>query len=201
MVRPAVYDWMYRTWAPWDSVGVRRDLTELLRRGDVSPRTHPRSIDLGCGTGANVVHLAGQGFDATGVDFSKVAIRKARARAQETGVPARFVVADLAAPVTVGVEGPYDFLTDFGTLDDLRGEARRSMAATITRLARQGSMFLEHCFFGETAELPLISFRGTSKLSHIAPGELEELFGDDWDVQPFAEYPEWRMATFLLTKR
>ena len=48
---------------------------------------------------------------------------------------------------------------------------------------------------------PFFSFSGTSKLFHIAPGELEESFGDDGAIDPFADYPEWRMAAFLLTKK
>lgn len=201
MVSARVYDWMYRVWAPWDSVGVRRDLVDLLERGDVDPVRHPRSIDLGCGTGANVVHLSEAGFDAWGVDFSEIAIRKARARAAAAGVDAHLVVGDLTAPSTPGIEGTFDFLVDFGTLDDLRGESRAAMADTITRLSRPGSKFLEYCFYGETDELPVISFRGTSKLSHIAPGELEELFGENWDIETFSRDDEWKVATFLLTRK
>lgn len=201
MASARVYDLMYRMWVPWDSVGVRKDLIDLLERGDVDPDRYPRSIDLGCGTGANVAYLAGKGFDSWGVDFSKIAVRKARARASAVGVDAQLVVGDLTAPSIPGVEGSFDFLIDFGTLDDLRGESRAAMADTVTRLARPGSKFLEFCFYGETEELPLISFKGTSKLSHIAPGELEELFGRHWDVEPFSRDDDWKVATFLLTRR
>lgn len=200
MVSARVYDWMYRVWAPWDSVGVRKDLIDLLERGNVDPVHHPRSIDLGCGTGANVVHLAEAGFDAWGVDFSEIAIRKARARAAAAGLDARFVVGDLTSPSIPEIEGTFDLLIDFGTLDDLRGETRAAMAGTITRLSRPGSKFLEYCFYGQTEDLPLISFRGTSKLSHIAPGEMEELFGEQWKIETFSRDDEWRVATFLLTR-
>jgi SAM-dependent methyltransferase len=201
MVGARAYDLMYRTYAPWNSDSPRKDLLDLLAGGTVTPERHPRAVDLGCGTGANVIHLSGLGFDALGVDFSKVAIRKALERADGADVPARFVVGDLTAESIPGVDGVFDLLMDFGTLDDLRGSRRAAMARTITRLARPGSLFLELCFYGATEDLPLFSFSGTSKLSHIAPGELDELFGDDWAVDPFAEYPEWRMAAFLLTKK
>jgi 2-polyprenyl-3-methyl-5-hydroxy-6-metoxy-1,4-benzoquinol methylase len=36
-----------------------------------------RALDIGCGTGTNVLYLAEKGFDVCGVDISKVAIRKA----------------------------------------------------------------------------------------------------------------------------
>jgi SAM-dependent methyltransferase len=201
VVGKRTYDWMYRLWAPWDKVGVRQDLAAVLEQQHASPATHPRAIDLGCGTGANVVYLQQQGFDAHGVDFSEVAIGKARARAARAGVEPTFVVGDLTAPDITGIEGPFDFIIDFGTLDDLRGDARRAMAATVTRLSRPGSLFLEYCFFGITEELPRFSFSGTSKMSHIAPGELEGLFKENWAVEMFAHYEQWRTAVFLLTRR
>lgn len=201
MVGRRAYDWMYRFWAPWDKVGVRRDLVAVLDQHRVSPATHPRAIDLGCGTGANVVYLQQQGFEACGVDFSPVAVEKARARAASAGVEPTFVVGDLTSPDITGIEGPFDFLIDFGTLDDLRGDARRAMAATITRLSRPGSLFLEYCFFGITEELPRFSFSGTSRMSHVAPGELDELFGEDWAIEEFAHHEKWRIAVFLLTRR
>ncbi len=201
MVKAAVYDLMYRYWAPWDAVGVRKDLINLLDRGDVDAERFPRAVDLGCGTGANVVHLASLGFDSWGVDFSEVAVRKAGMRADTAGVGAHFVVGDLTADSIAGLAGPFDFLIDFGTLDDLKGDAREAMARTVTRLARPGSKFLEYCFYGVTEDLPWISFKGTSKLSHIAPGELEKLFGHHWDIEPFAMYEDWRIGVFLLTRR
>lgn len=201
MVGAAVYDWMYRIWAPWDAVGVRADLIDLLQSGKVSPEEYPRAIDLGCGTGANVVHLASCGFDSWGVDFSEIAIRKANERAGRAGVDARFVAADLTSDSIPGVAGPFDLLIDFGTLDDLRGPDRRAMAGTVTRLSRPGSKFLAFCFYGATQELPLFSFKGTSRMSHIAPGEMEELFGADWAMETFADLETYKARTFLLTRR
>jgi SAM-dependent methyltransferase len=199
-IKSWVYDLMYRFWAPWDAVGVRKDLIDLIEQGDTSPERFPRSIDLGCGTGANVVYLADQGFDSWGVDFSEVAIRKAKTRAANAGVSPHLVVGDLTAPDIDGVQEPFDLLIDFGTLDDLRGAGRTHMAENINRFSRPGSRFLEYCFFGEREELPWVSMNA-SKMSHIAPGELESLFGDLWDIEPFADYPEWRTAVFLLTRR
>lgn len=201
MVTSRVYDWMYRLWAPWDAVGVRGDLIDLLESGRVDPERYPRTIDLGCGSGANVVHLARLGFDSWGVDFSEIALKKAADRASESGVEPTFVQGDLTAETIPGVDGPFDFIVDFGTLDDLKGESRQAMARTVTRLSRPGTVFLEYCFYGETEELPWISFKGTSKMTHIAPGELETLFGDEWEVEPFSANEEWRVATFLLTRR
>jgi SAM-dependent methyltransferase len=61
--------------------------TEGLRPG--------RALDLACGEGRNSLWLAEQGWRATGVDFSGVAIEKARALAGERSVEADWIEADL----------------------------------------------------------------------------------------------------------
>ena len=54
-----------------------------------------RALDLACGAGRNAVWLARQGWRVTGVDFSEVALGKARALAAEAGVEVEWVQADV----------------------------------------------------------------------------------------------------------
>ena len=54
-----------------------------------------RALDVACGEGRNALWLAEQGWRATGVDFSSVAIEKARTLATERGLDAEWVVADV----------------------------------------------------------------------------------------------------------
>ncbi len=56
-----------------------------------------RALDLACGEGRNAVWLAGRGWQVTGVDFSEVALEKARGLAAARGVQAKWVLADLGA--------------------------------------------------------------------------------------------------------
>ena len=195
---------MYRWWAPWDAVGVRAELRRLLDSGEVAPERHPRAVDLGCGTGANVVFLAERGFRATGVDFSSVALGKGRQRASAAGVSGRcrFVEADLTADPAPGLEGPFDLLLDFGTIDDLAPSQRPAASRLVARLSRPGSLFLFWCFYGRWQDLPAISFRGPSKLTPgIEPGEERALFGGDFDIEPFVDTGLPHAACFLLTRR
>ena len=202
-----LYDLMYRVWAPWDAVGVRAELRDLVGEGAVSPTTHPRAVDLGCGTGANVVYLSSLGFDVTGTDLSAVAIAKARARAAAAGseVAGRchLVRGDLTATSVPGVVGTFDLLIDFGTLDDLRGASRRAMADTVVRLSRPGSVFLFWCFYGAVEDLPRISFRGPSRLTPaVRPGEEQELFGAQFDIRPGPQVTTGlNAACFVMTRR
>ena len=190
---------MYRIWAPWDAVGVREDLRDLLDSGRATPHSHPRAIDLGCGTGANAVYLAEHGFSVVGVDYSTVALAKATARATEAGVECRLVAADLTADLSE-LDGPFDLVLDFGTLDDLAPEGRRAMADNVRRLTRAGSLFLFWCFYADPASLPRFSVTGPSRaVPVIEPGEEHDLFGDAFTIEQLSHGD--RTACFLLTRR
>lgn len=54
-----------------------------------------RALDLACGEGRTAVWLAERGWDVTAVDFSRVALEKARSIAERRGVAPHFVHADL----------------------------------------------------------------------------------------------------------
>jgi SAM-dependent methyltransferase len=100
----------------WDRKYAGRELlwTEAPSRflvsevADVPPGT---ALDLACGEGRNAVWLAERGWAVTGVDFSEVAIRKARRLAAQHGVAPDFVVADLLSWEPEG--GRYDLIVVF----------------------------------------------------------------------------------------
>lgn len=73
------------------------------------PHGPGRALDLGCGEGGDVVHLAEEGWAATGVDISAAAVARGRAAADARGVGerVRFLAADLA-----------DTAADWGAFDD-----------------------------------------------------------------------------------
>jgi len=197
-----MYDLLYRRGAPWEG-GPRSELVGLVDSGRLDSRTNPRAIDLGCGSGANSVLLAEHGFDVTGVDFSPVALGKARALASEHGVTATFVQGDLTASHIPGVDGPFDLLVDYGTLDDLKGARRDAMAATIIRLSKPGAIFLLWCFCAEPSDLPLISFNGPSRLSGaLTEREIARMFEKSFSIERLPEPPRGSFfGCFLLTKR
>lgn len=64
-----------------------------------SDRVPGTALDLGCARGDDVVWLATQGWNATGVDISATAVEYARQSAEQSGVSGRttFVQLDLAA--------------------------------------------------------------------------------------------------------
>ena len=180
------YDVMYRFGAPWEGAD-RVELRELVADGRCAAGTlrrpgarAARAVDLGCGAGGVSLELAEAGFAVTGVDFSPVALTKARAAADRLDLGSErvtFLAGDLTAGHVPGVEGPFDLLVDYGTLDDLPDAGRHAMARYVTGLARPGSRFFLFAFSGRPEDLPRMSFGGPSRaFPGLVPGEVEDLF-------------------------
>ncbi|MEO3777941.1 class I SAM-dependent methyltransferase [Micromonospora sp. B11E3] len=197
-LRPWFYNTLYRfNAAPWDKE-VRPQLVELVEAGRLTPTELPRVLDLGCGTGAESVYLAGRGFGpVVGVDFSAVGLRRARARAEAAGVTDRctFVQADVTAGPIPGLADSYDLICEFGMLDDTQGEERLAVARAIHRLSRPGGKVLLWAFQADKEQL-----KGGAKMAPmIAPGEERELFGEAFELEYLPTRP--RTLMLLMTRR
>jgi 2-polyprenyl-3-methyl-5-hydroxy-6-metoxy-1,4-benzoquinol methylase len=76
--------------APWDIGTPQPAFVRLADEGHLTGRL----LDAGCGTGENALLAASRGADVTGIDVAPTAIARARAKASERGLTARFEVAD-----------------------------------------------------------------------------------------------------------
>lgn len=123
---------------PWDTGAVSEELLRLIAEGWVSPG---KTLELGCGTGTNAIHLARQGYAVTAVDLSPLAVRKAQERAASENVAVDFKQADLLDPPDLG--GPYAFLFDRGLYHVVRGINPEAFRATVASVTEPGS----HYFF------------------------------------------------------
>lgn len=98
-----------------------------------------RALDLACGEGRNALWLAELGWRVTGVDFSSVAIAKARRRAEEEHADVSFVCADLLEYEPDG--GAYDLVVLL-YLQLPSAERRRVLARAVEALAPGGTFLL-----------------------------------------------------------
>ncbi|HET9381781.1 MAG TPA: class I SAM-dependent methyltransferase [Streptomyces sp.] len=201
-MRPWLYNTLYRMGiAPWDN-GVRPHLVDLVENGRVKPENGNRVLDLGCGTGSESVYMARQGFDVVGVDYSQVALQRARERAakQTARGRSRFEHGDISTYPLTGVDGTFDVILDFGALDDMTGEPRKGMARLIHRYAHPGTVFVLWCFYARKEDVPRFKFAGVSQMhSMLEPGEEQRLFGDEWHIERL-DSPE-HTACFVMTKK
>lgn len=120
---------------PWETGQPSSELQRIVAEAGIKPG---RTLELGCGTGANAVWLAQQGFDVTALDLSGVALEKARQRAVSAGVRIRFLQADVLKPPAELI-GPFDFFFDRGCYHVVRREDPAAYPALLARLTRQGS--------------------------------------------------------------
>ena len=192
------YEITYRYFrAPWD-VGAREELVALVEGGRIQPC---RTIDLGCGTGANAVYLAQHGFDVTGVDYAQAAIKKARARAREAGVQVNFLVDDLTN--LRHASGTFDFLLDYGVLDDLRPRQREPYLRNLLPLTHAGSHYLLWGF-----EYPRRRWERFVPFYDVPfdPGEIEQRFNPHFEIEKIGgklDYSKWPpgYAVYLMTRK
>lgn len=138
--------------------------------------SHPpgRALDLGCGTGTNVVYLARHGWSAVGVDFAGRAIAKARRRARDAGVSSTFVVGDVTQ---LAVAGPFDLALDLGCLHSIAPSGRAGYAEGLGRAVRSGGTFLLYAFapdgptFGLTADDVRTTFASAFDVMGVEEGK------------------------------
>lgn len=96
-----------------------------------------RALDLACGEGRNALWLAARGWDVVGVDFSAVAIDRARRRAAEDGIVLDLRVGDVLA---LPVEPEFDLaLVAYLQLPE---HERAALVALVRRALRPGGTFL-----------------------------------------------------------
>lgn len=192
------YEIIYRYFrAPWE-IGAREELVALVDSGRIKPC---RAIDLGCGTGANAIYLAQKGFEVTGVDFAEGAIEKARARARDVDVQVKFVVDDLTN--LRQISGTFDFMLDYGVLDDLRLHQRGPYVQSILSLTHTGSCYLLWGF-----EYQMRWWERCVPFYDIpfSPGEIEQRFGPYFDIEKIAGDLDWSRfppgyAAYLMIRK
>lgn len=198
MVMKLFYEITYRYFrAPWD-LGAREELVSLVESERIKPC---RAIDLGCGAGANTIYLAQRGFKMTGVDYAKAAIEKAQARAKEAGVEVNFIIDDLTN--LQHVSGTFDFLLDYGVLDDLRLPQREPYLQNMLPLTRPGSRYLLWGF-----EYPMRWWERYLPFYDIPfeSGEIEQRFGSYFEIEKIAGELDWSKfppgyAAYLMTRK
>jgi len=137
LLRRLHFDLWYLFRPPWDN---GKSPPELLAYIDTH---HPgRAIDLGCGTGTNVLTLAQRGWKVTGVDFLDRAIRLARRKIGRAGVNASFLVADLAR--SMDSHGSYDLALDIGCFHSIRD--RTMYVTNLLAILKPGGHWLMYGF-------------------------------------------------------
>jgi len=109
--------------------GFRQFVTPLIERA-VTGVSHPRILDCGCGTGANLTMLRRYG-DAYGFDLTAIGVRYAHDHFQHR-------VARASATHVPFASRAFDLVTSFDVLYCLQDEQERQAIAEMARLVKTG---------------------------------------------------------------
>jgi SAM-dependent methyltransferase len=171
MTTPMSWDTVYAPGAappPWDIGRPQPAFIRLADRGLLSGRL----LDAGCGTGEHVLLAADRGAEAMGVDISPHAIARARDKAAERGLAARFEVADALNLGRLGMT--FDTVIDSGVFHVFDDEDRARYVTSLGSVLRSGG----HCY--------LICFSdrqpGEYGPRRVRQDELRAAFSDGWEV-------------------
>jgi SAM-dependent methyltransferase len=172
--RRTMYNVLYRLGRPrWDTGVTPPEVVAAVEGpGHLAPG---RALDLGCGTGTNAIYLARHGWDVVGIDFSSLAIARARRKAEGVaGVT--LVEGDVTQLARLGVVGPFALVLDIGCFHGLPEAARAGYAREVGRVTRPGSLFMLWAIADGGR-------RGVPGVPAMAEGEVERHFGREFTVE------------------
>lgn len=175
---------------PWDTDTTPPELERIIEGPDALPPG--RALDLGCGTGTNVIYLARHGWEATGVDFVKAPIRRAKHKAQAAGVNARFFQGDVTRLDSIKeLNGRFDLVLDIGCFHTLTPQQQSQYAAGLTERLRPGGTFLLYAWGPRP-------FR--DREAGVNPGAVEATFAPHLRVTQIEHGEErgWPSAWYVL---
>ena len=154
--------------APWDIGRPQAAFVRLAEGGLLAGRV----LDAGCGTGEHTLLAASVGADAVGVDISPLAIERARAKAAERGVKARFEVGDALSLTDLGLT--FDTIIDSGLFHVFDDESRARYVQSLASVLRSGGTCYLMCFSDRQP--------GTMGPRRVTQDELRAAFGNGWAV-------------------
>jgi SAM-dependent methyltransferase len=157
---------------PWD---IGRPQPAFLRLAD-SGVLRGHLLDAGCGTGEHALLAAARGAEVVGIDVSPAAIARARAKAAERGLSARFEVADALSLGQLGMA--FDTVIDSGLFHVFDDEGRERYVASLASVLRSGGTCYLMCF----SDLQ----EGTMGPRRVRKDEIISAFSDGWAVTGIA---------------
>jgi len=155
--------------APWD---IGRPQPTFVRLADQG-RLTGRLLDSGCGTGENALLAASRGADVVGIDVAPTAIARARAKAADRGLTARFEVADALDLGRLGLD--VDTIIDSGVFHVFDDGDRARYVASLAAVLRPGGSCYLMCFSDQQP--------GDWGPRRVRADELRNAFRDGWTVE------------------
>ena len=139
LFRRLLFQYWYFGQPKWDTGISPPELLDFIQHHKPA-----RAIDIGCGTGTNVITLAKAGWQVTGVDFAPRAIRLAKQKLSSAGTQADLRVSD--ATNLRGVNGPYEFALDIGCFHSIEKDGKAKYLKQLDRILASSGFWLMYGF-------------------------------------------------------
>lgn len=120
---------------PWDTGISPPELIKIIEEKDPG-----RALDLGCGTGTNLLTLAEHGWEVAGVDLALLSVIKARRKLRKAGMSAEIFQGNVATPFLPNRQ--FDLVLDIGCFHNLSPEGREQYRQNLQRWLVPGSIYL-----------------------------------------------------------
>jgi SAM-dependent methyltransferase len=165
---------------PWD---IGRPQPAFVRLADEG-RFAGHVLDAGCGTGEHALLAASRGAEVTGMDLAPTAIARARAKAAERGLRARFLIADALDLPRQGLT--VDTVIDSGVFHVFDDEDRARYIAGLAAALRPGGVCYLMCFSDrQPGDWGPRRFRAEELRAAFRDGwTVESLTADTFDLNP-----------------
>lgn len=148
MFRRFRFIWSYfRKQVPWDTNQTPPEVIEFVANYPVG-----RALDLGCGTGTNVIYLAQRGWETVGVDYVPQAISIAQRKAKSAKIEATFHHGDVTHLEKLPLPTNITYFLDVGCFHTLEEAGQRRYAAECRRLAAPGAYIMLYASFPRIAK-------------------------------------------------
>lgn len=134
------FDEAYRGVPPWDIGRPQPVIVELAETGQIKGTV----LDVGCGTGDNVLYVSRLGHDVTGIDGAPRAIEKAKRKARQRRLPATFLVANALDLAQLG--RTFDTVIDSGLFHVFSDPERFRFAESLASVVRPDGRYFLMCF-------------------------------------------------------
>ncbi len=130
------FDLLYLGAPTWDTGESPPELLRFLESAEPG-----RALDLGCGTGTNLLTLSALGWEVVGVDFSLISILRARKKMRKAGFDeAQVRWGDVTQ--ALDLSGPFDFVLDMGCYHGLTEAGMLAYRQNLQRWLAPGGIFL-----------------------------------------------------------
>jgi SAM-dependent methyltransferase len=163
------FDSSYEGTPPWDIGHPQSAFSALARSGALVGRV----LDVGCGTGEHALMAAELGFDATGIDFSPKAIRRAEQKALERELKPKFFVADVLELESRGDR--YDTVLDCGVFHVFDDDDRSRFVSSLSAAVVPGGRYFMLCFSDKQP--------GDWGPRRVSEAEIHSSFADGWRIE------------------